>query len=162
MPGKRCASSPANVSSIESSAPACPVGALVRAAVETAAAPADQVVAVVALGLDPELVRVIRDDRSRGAERVRRPEAPGLAARERERHDAAEAARELVGPRPAGDDHDLGARARAVAQPQRPALAVGSQAVTRVPRRIVAPSRSAARTKPSATNSGCAWPPVGS
>src|SRR5664279_6417612 len=38
----------------------------------------------------------------------------------------------------------------------------GRRPVTRVPRRRVAPARSAARTNPSATKSGCACPPVGS
>src|SRR4029079_19334801 len=101
---------------------------LVRTASEATAAATDQVVAVVTLGLDRQLLCVIRDDRARQPERVPRPEGARLPARERARDEDAEPARELVGPRPAGDDDDLGGGARAVSEPEVPAAAVGSKA----------------------------------
>ncbi len=63
-----------------------------------------------------------------GPKACARPEAPGLAPRQRKRDDAAETARQRVRPGPAGDDHDLRTRARAIAEPERPAAAVGTQA----------------------------------
>ena len=97
----------------------------VGAAAEEVGARAHEVVAVVAVGPQPDAERVMRDDRAGRAERERRAEAPGLHAHEVDRQRAAERAREPRAEAAAAHGHAVGRDAPAVGAQQQEALAVG-------------------------------------
>ena len=94
-------------------------------AAEEVGARAHEVVAVVAVGPQPDAERVVRDDRPGRAERERRAEAPGLHAHEVDRQRAAERARQPRAEAAAADGHALGRDPPPVGADQPEAVAVG-------------------------------------